>query len=135
MLLVVLLVLLLVVLLVLLLVLTLSLVLQVLNPQQQRTRGGPNHIGVAWAVYFYKPYCGACRRIRPAYESLGRLTNATEHLRFASIDCVKFRQWCDREGVETQPRVRIYHAVNGYTRIPAVTSRGKSCCSRCSLVQ
>ena len=44
---------------------------------------------VSWAVFFHKPYCGACRRIRPVFEALASNTNATEHLRFGTLDCVR----------------------------------------------
>ncbi|KAK3250977.1 hypothetical protein CYMTET_39669 [Cymbomonas tetramitiformis] len=82
----------------------------VLRPTSPKLRGTPNDPTVVWAVYFFKPYCGACRRIRPIVEALASTVNHTEHLRFAAIDCVKFRVLCTREGVETYPRIRLYKA-------------------------
>ena len=50
---------------------------------------GPNDKNVSWAVFFHKPYCGACRRVRPVFHALAKTTNSSEYLRFASVDCVK----------------------------------------------
>jgi thiol-disulfide isomerase/thioredoxin len=51
---------------------------------------GPNDKDVVWAVFFHRPYCGACRRIRPALEALGNTVNASRNLRFAALDCTKY---------------------------------------------
>lgn len=60
----------------------------VLSPRDGRgASGGPNGASVVWAVYFHKPYCGACRRLRPVVEALGA-TVAAQDLRFAAVDCV-----------------------------------------------
>ena len=82
-------------------------------PQGQMARGGPNGPDVDWAVFFHKPYCGACRRVRPVFHALARTTNATAHLRFGEVDCVKNRGVCSMFGVETQPRIRLYRASGG----------------------
>lgn len=50
---------------------------------------GPNDANVSWAVFFHKPYCGACRRVRPMFHALAAHTNASHTLRFGSVDCVK----------------------------------------------
>ena len=71
-------------------------------------RGGPNGPDVDWAIFFYKPYCGACRRVRPVFHALARTTNATAHLRFGEVDCVKHRGVCSMLEVESQPRIRLY---------------------------
>lgn len=69
--------------------------------------GGPNHKGVVWAVFFYRPYCGACRRVRPAFEALAQTTN-TSLLRFAAMDCTKYKHFCDKHGGEKQPRIVLF---------------------------
>ena len=66
-------------------------------------RGGPNGPDVDWAIFFYKPYCGACRRVRPVFHALARTTNATAHLRFGEVDCVKHRSVCSMLEVESLP--------------------------------
>ena len=76
-------------------------------------RGGPNGPDVDWAIFFYKPYCGACRRVRPVFHALARTTNATAHLRFGEVDCVKHRGVCSMLEVESQPRIRLYKAAGG----------------------
>mmetsp|Transcript_22190 Transcript_22190/g.48712 ORF Transcript_22190/g.48712 Transcript_22190/m.48712 type:complete len:525 (-) Transcript_22190:182-1756(-) len=73
---------------------------------------GPNDSKVVWAVFFYKPYCGACRRIKPTLEALGNVLSDSKYIRFASIDCVKFRAVCQSEGVSYQPRIRLYQTTN-----------------------
>jgi len=72
---------------------------------------GPNDQNVSWAVFFHKPYCGACRRVRPIFHALARTTNSSEHLRFGSVDCVKYRVFCQRERVNREPLIRIYQAL------------------------
>ena len=62
----------------------------VLYPEHEWDLGGPNDANVTWAVFFHKPYCGACRRIRPVFHALGNKVNSSEHIRFASLDCVKY---------------------------------------------
>ena len=74
--------------------------------------GAHNHENVSWAVFFHKPYCGACRRIRPMFHALAENLNFTEHLRFASLDCVRYRVFCQREGIEREPLIRIYSTVS-----------------------
>jgi thiol-disulfide isomerase/thioredoxin len=66
------------------------------KPASRYHADGPNDQGVTWAVFFHKPYCGACRRLRPALEALASSIETGKHLRFASIDCVQY---------VTQPRV------------------------------
>lgn len=39
------------------------------GPRSWMSRG-PNNEDVTWAVFFFKPYCGACRRIKPTFEAL-----------------------------------------------------------------
>lgn len=57
---------------------------EVLSP---RNGAHANGASTVWAVYFYKPYCGACRRLRPVVEGLGSTVTADD-LRFAAVDCV-----------------------------------------------
>jgi thiol-disulfide isomerase/thioredoxin len=83
----------------------------VIGPTEDKRRwanAGPNDQDVVWAVFFHKPYCGACRRLRPIFEALGASTNETGKLRFAMYDCVANKVFCDREGVTSQPRIRLY---------------------------
>uniref|UniRef100_A0A7S2FYC4 Sulfhydryl oxidase n=1 Tax=Octactis speculum TaxID=3111310 RepID=A0A7S2FYC4_9STRA len=80
----------------------------VLYPDNDYSLGGPNGMDVKWAVFFHKPYCGACRRIRPVFEALAQTTNSSSHLRFASLDCVRYRVFCQRVGVDKEPLIRIY---------------------------
>ena len=83
----------------------------VIGPTEDKRRwanAGPNDQDVVWAVFFHKPYCGACRRLRPIFEALGATTNETGKLRFAMYDCVANKVFCDREGVTSQPRIRLY---------------------------
>ena len=93
-------------------------------------KGGPNGPDVDWAIFFYKPYCGACRRVRPIFHALARTTNATSHLRFGEVDCVKYRGVCNMLGVETQPRVRLYKAAGGAEAAKAMVKEAKAANSR-----
>lgn len=81
------------------------------------TTPGPNGRDTDWAVFFYRPYCGACKRVWPAFRALGATTNSTGRLRFGEVDCARDRGVCAREGVEAQPLVRLYRA--GPVRGPA----------------
>ena len=94
-------------------------------PQGQTARGGPNGPDVDWAVFFYKPFCGACRRVRPVFHALARTTNATSNLRFGEVDCVKNRGVCTMLGVETQPRIRLYRASGGAEAAKAKAAQRK----------
>jgi len=69
---------------------------------------GANGRDTAWAVFFHKPYCGACRRVRPFFHALARTTNATAHLRFGEVDCVKWRPACSHAGAKAQPTIKLY---------------------------
>ena len=71
---------------------------------------GPNGPDTDWAVFFYKPYCGACRRIRPAFRALAATTNASGRLRFGEVNCVRDQRVCAMMGADKQPLVRIYRA-------------------------
>jgi thiol-disulfide isomerase/thioredoxin len=80
----------------------------VLYAERSWDLGAHNDPNVTWAVFFHKPYCGACRRIRPMVHALAENTNFTQHLRFASLDCVRYRVFCQREGVDREPLIRLY---------------------------
>jgi thiol-disulfide isomerase/thioredoxin len=76
----------------------------VVRPQRNQWKGEENGEKVVWAVFFHKEYCGACRRIRPTVEALASTTRATNLIRFAAVECVKYRPFCEKEGADTQPR-------------------------------
>jgi thiol-disulfide isomerase/thioredoxin len=61
-----------------------------------------------WAVFFYKPSCGSCRRIKPAFHALAKSTNSTQHIRFAAVNCVKDKGVCTHQGVDKQPTILLY---------------------------
>lgn len=44
---------------------------------------------------------------------MAETTNSSEHLRFASVDCVKYRAFCQREEIDREPFIRIYKALPG----------------------
>ena len=77
-------------------------------PTKGHNLTGPNSREVAWAVFFHRPYCGACRRVRPFFEALAETTNHPDKLRFGLVDCVRYRGICEREGVTAPPVVRVY---------------------------
>ena len=77
-------------------------------PTKGHNLKGPNSREVAWAVFFHRPYCGACRRVRPFFEALAETTNHPDKLRFGLVDCVRYRGICEREGVTAPPVVRVY---------------------------
>lgn len=62
-----------------------------------------------WVVFFYKPYCGACRRVRPVFHALAKTTNTTR-LKFGEIDCVKWRPLCHHAGAKAQPVIKLYRS-------------------------
>merc|ERR1711927_113884 len=82
----------------------------VISPQPGFNLGGRNGPAVDWVVFFYKPYCGACRRVRPFFHALGTTTNHTDVLRFGEIDCVRHRALCRHAGAKAQPMIKIYSA-------------------------
>ena len=87
----------------------------VISPQPGFNLGGRNGPAVDWVVFFYKPYCGACRRVRPFFHALGTTTNHTDVLRFGEIDCVRHRALCRHAGAKAQPMIKIYSATrDGY---------------------
>ena len=71
---------------------------------------GNNGQDTDWAIFFYKPYCPACRRVWPIFRSLGNTVNSTK-LRFGEVDCVKDRGVCNMVGAEKHPLIRIYKSV------------------------
>ena len=78
---------------------------------------------VVWAVFYYKPYCGSCRRIKPAFEALARTTNSTSNLRFADVDCVKEKNLCNHQNVMKQPTIVLYKSVYDTTQDPVYVHR------------
>ena len=75
---------------------------------------GPNGRDTDWAVFFYKPYCGACQRVWPAFRALGATTNSSGRLRFGEVDCVADRGVCSMMKAEKHPVVRIYRATSSW---------------------
>ena len=77
---------------------------------------GANSKETDWAIFFYKPYCGACKRVWPAFRGLAATTNTSNRLRFGEVDCVRDRSVCSMLKADKQPLVRIYrHAEKQYT--------------------
>ena len=76
---------------------------------------GPNGKDTDWAVFFYKPYCGACKRVWPAFRALGATTNSSGKLRFGEVDCVRNQHVCAMMGAEKHPMIRLYKAKTGTT--------------------
>jgi len=85
-------------------------------PKEPMFMGEANDNHVTWALFFFKPYCGACRRVRPVLESLAGLVEDTHKLRFAAIDCVKYRVFCEKEKVDKHPRIVLYSTRGGRDR-------------------
>ena len=69
---------------------------------------GPNGGDVVWAVFFYKPYCGACRRIRPTVEALAATVEDWLHLRFAAVDCVRHSYFCTAVNADETPIIHLF---------------------------
>ena len=92
---------------------------------------GPNGRDTDWAVFFYKPYCGACQRVWPAFRALGATANTSGRLRFGEVDCVADRHVCSMLKAEKHPVVRIYRAkpppssAGGGAAATAAASSGK----------
>ncbi|KAL3932986.1 MAG: hypothetical protein SGPRY_000475 [Prymnesium sp.] len=83
----------------------------VIYPTQGRSlHRGPNGKATDWAVFFYKPYCPACKRVWPVFRALGNTVNDSG-LRFGEVDCVRDRGLCNLVGAESHPLIRIYKAV------------------------
>ena len=69
---------------------------------------GPNGDDLVWAVFFYKPYCGACRRVRPVVEALAATTQDWLHLRFAAVDCVQQSYFCTALDADETPVIHLF---------------------------
>jgi hypothetical protein len=79
---------------------------------------GPNGRDTDWAIFFYKPYCGACQRVWPAFRALGATTNSSGRLRFGEVNCVTDRGVCTMLGADKHPLVRIYRATSSTSSGP-----------------
>lgn len=82
------------------------------QPNVGPLRGG-NGAETDWLVFYFKPYCGACKRVRPAFRALAATTNSTKHspvpsLRFGEVDCVAERGVCSILEAERTPLFRLY---------------------------
>ena len=65
--------------------------------------------------------------MRPVFHALARTTNATAHLRFGEVDCVKYRGVCSMLEVDSQPRIRLYKAAGGAEAAKArLAEKGKT---------
>ena len=73
--------------------------------------GARNSPQVDWAVFFYKPYCGACKRVWPIFRALAATTNSSGRLRFGEVDCQSERGVCSMLKAEKTPLIRLYRAV------------------------
>eukprot|EP01062_Namystynia_karyoxenos_P074853 TRINITY_DN71894_c0_g1_i1.p2 TRINITY_DN71894_c0_g1~~TRINITY_DN71894_c0_g1_i1.p2 ORF type:complete len:149 (+),score=24.59 TRINITY_DN71894_c0_g1_i1:85-531(+) len=70
-------------------------------------------------VLFHAPWCGHCRRMKPAWEKLaGDYAWATTVL-IAEVDCVRVQDVCDAEGVQGFPTLRYYHTGGEEATSPA----------------
>mmetsp|Transcript_32168 Transcript_32168/g.88221 ORF Transcript_32168/g.88221 Transcript_32168/m.88221 type:complete len:578 (+) Transcript_32168:59-1792(+) len=80
------------------------------KPGERGRVSGPNGKDTDWAIFFYKPYCPACRRVWPVFRALGNTVNSST-LRFGEVDCVKNRGVCTMVKAEKHPLIRLYKAV------------------------
>jgi hypothetical protein len=47
------------------------------------------------------------------FNALAQHTNSSEVLRFGSVDCVKYRAFCQREEIDREPFIRLYQTMPG----------------------
>lgn len=58
-------------------------------------------------VKFYAPWCGHCKALRPAWETLSGESFASG-VRFASVDCTKHADLCQKHGVQGYPTLKMF---------------------------
>ncbi|XP_077472931.1 dnaJ homolog subfamily C member 10 [Stigmatopora argus] len=64
--------------------------------------------GELWAVDFYAPWCGPCRALMPEWRRAARMLSG--QVGVASVDCQRFRSFCQSQDVRSYPEIRLYSA-------------------------
>ncbi|XP_057707537.1 dnaJ homolog subfamily C member 10 isoform X2 [Corythoichthys intestinalis] len=67
--------------------------------------------GELWAVDFYAPWCGPCRALMPEWRRVARMLSG--QVAVGSVDCQRFRSFCQSQDVRAYPEIRLYSGGGG----------------------
>jgi len=62
--------------------------------------------GETWLVDYYAPWCGPCNELSPDWNKLAKLMEGEAGV--GSVDCQKYRSFCQEQGVNSYPTIRLY---------------------------
>ncbi|XP_077435845.1 dnaJ homolog subfamily C member 10 [Vanacampus margaritifer] len=62
--------------------------------------------GEIWAIDFYAPWCGPCQAMLPEWRRMARMLSG--QILVASVDCQRFKSFCQSQKVHSYPEIRLY---------------------------
>lgn len=61
-----------------------------------------------WAVDYFAPWCGPCRRLEPEWNRLGKLVADEPNVRVGQVDCEAHASLCSKHSIHSYPNLRVY---------------------------
>lgn len=61
-----------------------------------------------WAVDFFAPWCGPCRKIGPEWNKFAKMVAEEPNLHVGQVDCEAHGHFCSQQGVHSYPTLRVY---------------------------
>lgn len=77
-----------------------------LTPETFKSLVGERKNGETWLVDFYAPWCGPCNELAPDWNKLAKQMQGEAGV--GSVDCQKYRSFCQEQGVNSYPTIRLY---------------------------
>ncbi|XP_029214585.2 dnaJ homolog subfamily C member 10-like [Acropora millepora] len=77
-----------------------------MTPETFQSLVAQRNVGETWLVDFYAPWCGPCNELAPEWNKLAK--QMKDEAGVGSIDCQKYRWFCQEQGVNSYPTIRLY---------------------------
>ncbi|KAK2560566.1 DnaJ-like protein subfamily C member 10 [Acropora cervicornis] len=77
-----------------------------MTPETFQSLVAQRNVGETWLVDFYAPWCGPCNELAPEWNKLAK--QMKDEAGVGSVDCQKYRWFCQEQGVNSYPTIRLY---------------------------
>lgn len=85
-------------------------------------------------IMMYAPWCGHCQQFAPKWSKVAQTLATEERVHVAAIDCIKYSDLCNGEGIKVYPTLKAFHPVTTNEGGQACTSSDGCASSTCCVI-